>query len=712
MASKGPSVPSGFRFGATSDLSTQFYTRFLAGTAADALKIATVPSRVVDRLKQYDLTFAALPPLLQRAVLWDTGYVFAANEDLPDDRSTLVGVQTLGGTTMDKIVVSIDAFNGESCTAQACNQVGGGKWFKHEICSGTRILNVAKCAIDASFQGKGVGSSMWSLGGEDTLVPDMIVRRHNWTDVDGSYLVMSIHTRAKSPTYGKCAFTDFTESLPTVGETTIPCNPMGKLSTSQAAKFAPPKPGALVDEWLKATSTATAATQQPPPPSNTAATKTPDKQDPSATTPTGGGAVAPERGTKSHTLVIVASALGVAIALALIVLFFVVRRRRNHKDDNRRPVALPNENSNQHERDFRQMRSPVVNRPSSSHDHRHQHHQQHMGDSRSSGSRTVTATSGGDSSGRPSVPTRPTTRVSLWQDPLILACRIPMDALTTGELLGRGSFGEVFYGTYSSKPVAIKRLNPQGRYNAKMSEAFLEEAKMMASLDHERIVRLVGIAWTKMTDVSVVFEYMGGGDLRTALTEFANQKRPLGFDLEKIKIAYHIAHALTYLHSLEHVVLHRDLKSRNVMLTENHDAKLTDFGIARERANDETMTAGVGSLFWMAPEVMRGERYDEKADVFSFGVMLSELDTHELPYSHAQDANGKLRGIVLINLVSSGQLSVAFTPAADPEMVAIGRACVTPNPKQRPTSAEVLHRVHQVWRAAQDTALSDQVFCV
>ncbi|GLE07430.1 hypothetical protein PINS_up017639 [Pythium insidiosum] len=721
-SSSGPTVPASFKYGATSDLATQFYARFLAGTPTNALELAELPSRVLDRLQEFRLTFDALPPLLQRAVLWDSGYVFAANEDLPDDRSKLVAVQTQGGTTMDKIVVSLDAFNGQGCTAQSCDQVGGGKWFKHKYCSGVQILRVASCAIDASFEGKGVASSMWSLGGEDTIVPDTVVRRHNWTDSDGAYLVMSIHTRAKSPIYGKCAFTDFTETQPTVGETTIPCHPMSKLSPAQAAKFAPPKRGALVDAWLKATAGGQEST---PAPGNTNAASTPSPgRSPSENSRNDGPPVpsatdsSATTGASDHTLVIVSSALGAVIGVALIVLLLVVRRRKQRKNDDRSAVAVTG-NSNQHQhqhqrdpdRDYRAMRSPVVDRPPRPHrlptDSR----------TRSSGGgtrtvTTVTATSGGLSSGRPSEPMRPSGRASLWEDPLILACRISMDALQVGELLGRGSFGEVFYGTYNGRPVAVKRLNVQRRRDIKQSEAFLEEAKMMAGLEHERIVRLVGIAWTNVADISVVSEYMGGGDLRSALTEFAYQKRALGFDAEKIKIAYHIAHALTYLHSLEHVVLHRDLKSRNVMLTEQHDAKLTDFGIARERATDETMTACIGSSFWMAPEVMRGERYDEKADVFSFGVVLSELDTHELPYAHAQDANGKLREVVVIQLVSSGRLSVRFTPGAHAEMVAIGRACVTPNPKQRPNSAEVLHRVHQVWRATQQEAVENQAFDV
>ncbi|KAL3669705.1 hypothetical protein V7S43_005086 [Phytophthora oleae] len=82
-------------------------------------------------------------------------------------------------------------------------------------------------------------------------------------------------------------------------------------------------------------------------------------------------------------------------------------------------------------------------------------------------------------------------------------------------------------------------------------------------------------------------------------------------------------------------MIHRDLKSKNILLNGALEAKLSDFGISRERL-DHTMTAGVGTSLWMAPEVMLGEKYDEKADIFSFGVVLSELDVYTLPYSHAR----------------------------------------------------------------------------
>ncbi|GMF28527.1 unnamed protein product [Phytophthora lilii] len=171
------------------------------------------------------------------------------------------------------------------------------------------------------------------------------------------------------------------------------------------------------------------------------------------------------------------------------------------------------------------------------------------------------------------------------------------------------------------------------------------------------------IACDSRTDVCAVSEYLDGGDLRGLLDSFAQLQHPVGFDYDKVKIALHIGHALTYLHSLQPPVIHRNLRLKNVLLTYELDAKLTDFGISREQM-DSTMTAGVGSALWMAPEVVMGHRYDEKSDIFSFGVVLSELDVHSLPYSHT-DAQSKSRHkmpeSLIIQQMVTGKLQVEFS---------------------------------------------------
>eukprot|EP00644_Phytophthora_capsici_P002428 jgi/Phyca11/106077/e_gw1.11.864.1 len=215
-------------------------------------------------------------------------------------------------------------------------------------------------------------------------------------------------------------------------------------------------------------------------------------------------------------------------------------------------------------------------------------------------------------------------------------------------------------------------------------------------MDHPRIAQLIGVAWDSRTDVCVVSEYLDGGDLRGLLDSFAQLNHPIGFDYDKVKIALHIAHALTYLHSLEPPVLHRNLKSKNVLLTYELDAKVTDFGISREQM-DSTMTAGVGSALWMAPEVIMGHRYDEKADVFSFGVVLSELDVHSLPYSHLESqSRHQIPESLILQRMIAGNIQVEFSQRGSGSTQELGKACVAVDPTQRPTAAEVLYKLHTI----------------
>ncbi|RAW27536.1 hypothetical protein PC110_g16059 [Phytophthora cactorum] len=227
-------------------------------------------------------------------------------------------------------------------------------------------------------------------------------------------------------------------------------------------------------------------------------------------------------------------------------------------------------------------------------------------------------------------------------------------------------------------------LLPETRKSKANRITFLTEVKLVAVLEHPRIVHLVGIAWDSPNDLCALMEFMDDGDLRAHLNEYDREHRPIGFTYEKVMIALHVAHALMYLHSLEPPVIHRDLKSKNILLT--------DFGVSLGRA-DRTMTAAVGASLWMAPEVMMGQRYDDKADIFSFGIVLSELNTHAMPYTHAKSRDGsgsRLPDTAILQLVVAGD---DFSQGGPYSLMQLGLLCVFVDPKLRPSAPEVLYHL-------------------
>ncbi|DBA03035.1 TPA: hypothetical protein N0F65_003223 [Lagenidium giganteum] len=110
------------------------------------------------------------------------------------------------------------------------------------------------------------------------------------------------------------------------------------------------------------------------------------------------------------------------------------------------------------------------------------------------------------------------------------------------------------------------------------------------------------------------------------------------------------------------------------------------------------MTAGAGTTLWLSPEVIAGRRdYDQRTDVFSFGVLLSELDTHELPYFDARDGNGeRMLDIMVAKKIVDDHLTPTFLPSCPRPVLELARRCLSFNPRERPAAAEILFRLDQV----------------
>lgn len=296
----------------------------------------------------------------------------------------------------------------------------------------------------------------------------------------------------------------------------------------------------------------------------------------------------------------------------------------------------------------------------------------------------------------------------LWQDDLLMKHRLEMDSIFKVKILASGMFGEVWLATYHSQYVAVKCLKEEDP-DREAIQQFVDEIKLMATCSHTRIVQFFGVAWTKESDLQLVTEYMERGDLRNYLDEAqtANPNKPVDWDLRHINIALDVAEALVYLHSLDPPVVHRDLKARNVLLGCEWQAKLTDFGTAKaqQALEEQQMTACVGTLRWMAPEVMKGEEYDSSADIFSFGMVLSEMDTRELPYYDACNDDGEpISETTIARRVLEGSLQVSFSPSCPPVIETLARRCCSHDAEDRPNALYVAYELRQLLRQQRTKA--------
>ncbi|KAG2527851.1 hypothetical protein JM16_002992 [Phytophthora kernoviae] len=280
--------------------------------------------------------------------------------------------------------------------------------------------------------------------------------------------------------------------------------------------------------------------------------------------------------------------------------------------------------------------------------------------------------------------------MSVWHDPQLLALQLKADDIQDMRKIGGGGYADVWLVKYrGTRLLAAKRLRKE--YESRQcTQNFVQEIKLVAKFDHPNIVKLVGAAWTIESDLQALSEYMVGGDLREYLIY---PQTPRTWTARKLHIAKDVIEALVYVHSFAPPVVHRDLKSRNVLLSKEMQAKLTDFGVSRIMSEDNTMTQGVGTGRWEAPEVLAGkDDYNQAADIFSFGVVLSELDMHTIPYDDAQGPrNNPLANVAILQMISMGDIRPSFSIHCPPDIRALADRCLVYNPDDRPSAPEVAY---------------------
>ncbi|CAF1128000.1 unnamed protein product [Adineta steineri] len=288
---------------------------------------------------------------------------------------------------------------------------------------------------------------------------------------------------------------------------------------------------------------------------------------------------------------------------------------------------------------------------------------------------------------------------------------IDYNDIQIGDTIGVGGFGHVFHGKFGDIDVAIKTAKSLASFRSiqptttnddtshqvqkSLIDSLLREARLFSNLEHRNIIQLFGVSPSLLTkNLYLIMQYAHGGALNQLL-----QKRQSGlYPNVFIKYAKQIADGMKYLHeeACEHII-HRDLKCSNILILEQindvHDdndllektLKITDFGLARIQLQSSSMSAA-GTFAWMSPECIRNSEYSTKSDVWSFGVLLWECLTGELPYKgfdQMQVAFG----------IATNKYSLPIPTTCPDEFSQLMTNCWKLLPSERPTFSDLLEQI-------------------
>jgi tRNA A-37 threonylcarbamoyl transferase component Bud32 len=275
--------------------------------------------------------------------------------------------------------------------------------------------------------------------------------------------------------------------------------------------------------------------------------------------------------------------------------------------------------------------------------------------------------------------------------------------------LADGSNSNVYTAKYKGEQVIVKIITEKAKTNKVAVHEFDVEHGMLARFNHPHIIRLLGAG--RHPRRFIVLEYLGGGSLNSVLGE-REKKTGLANKFFKkstftygtlLNMAKDIADAFHYLHTNVHegcTVIHRDIKPDNIGFTSDGEVKLFDFGLCtcvkkRSTANEcYEMTGNTGSLRYMAPEVAMRQPYNEKTDVYSFGILLWQMAKDKTPFK------GMNRNDFMNRVVKKGErpkIDKSWTP----EFVQLLESCWHQDQSQRPTFEMICHTLTRLIMTAE-----------
>lgn len=240
-------------------------------------------------------------------------------------------------------------------------------------------------------------------------------------------------------------------------------------------------------------------------------------------------------------------------------------------------------------------------------------------------------------------------------------------------IIGKGNFGTVFkaLNQKTGQILAIKEINLEETDDDLIE--IQKEIDMLRACESQYVVKYYGCTVVGK-NLWIVMEYMGGGSIRELVQIKVMPEQKVAIVLQQV------LHALDFLHKGRKI--HRDIKAANILLNDDGDIKLADFGVASSLEARNKAYTFVGTPFWMAPEVITENGYDEKCDIWSLGITAIEMATGLPPYSEIPPT----RVLMLIPQNAPPTLEGNFTP----QFKDFVKHCLTKNSSQRPSAAQLL----------------------
>ncbi|KAG6972356.1 hypothetical protein JG687_00001518 [Phytophthora cactorum] len=523
---------------------------------------------------------------------------------------------------MADLAVPLAQYQAVNCAERTCNQPDDTPSYSNEQCTGADILKTARCVVEDFSDDSNVNAAMWVTGGRPEVIPALTIRKHTWKDGgdNNSYIVFAVHTldRDFELAWNACASDTQNAGF---GSLVMPCHTTASLTEAIVDDKQEVEGSDWVSRWLVEDY----------------------------------GRIASSSSGEFNMLLLIP--IVVVVALAIAGIFLIIKRRRSKNAEHylvEENVATPNAAYQRcYDGDPSQYNSGKYNSEQGLHtdvtvdDSDTTSRRFGSGvQARRSSRYTIDYSSGSNL----------TMKILLDSEHLI-GMRIPYDGLTFTRALSKGAYGEVWIGEFEGQQIAIKRLFTGRDHKAEEVKAFAKEIELTARLAHPNIVSFVGVAWNTLINLVMALEFLPTGDLHRYLAKNADL---VSWSKEKKGIAIGVARALEFLHSQAPPLIHRDLKSKNILLTRQLEPKLIDFGVSRGR-EEFSMTAGVGTPYWTAPEILEGKRHTEQADIYSFGVVLTEIDTGKLPYHDALTPEGTTpKPFMILADVMAGVLRPSF----------------------------------------------------